>query len=53
MANNLSNDGHPVLQEPKGADPRSQEKISQAREARDMGRSIRQGKPKSFRRAVG
>jgi hypothetical protein len=43
----------PVIREPRGTDPKWQEKITRARQARDMSKSIREGKPKSFRRAVG
>jgi hypothetical protein len=38
---------------PKGVDPQWQEKIARARQARDLMAKLREGKPKSFRRAVG
>lgn len=48
-----SSDDRRVIEEPKGTDPQWQDKINRAKEARQMGQSIRQGKPKSFRQAVG
>jgi hypothetical protein len=38
---------------PEGVDPTWQEKIDQAKAARDLMTHLRKGKPKSFRRAVG
>ncbi len=38
---------------PEEVDPQWQEKITQAREARETMQRVRAGKPKSFRRTVG
>ncbi len=41
------------LQAPKGTDQQWQNKIQAAKEARTGAQQVRQGKPASFRRAVG
>ena len=46
-------DADSVVPRPEGTDPKWQEKIQMSRRAREMAKSMRQGKPKSFRRAVG
>ena len=46
-------DSGPALRQPRQADPRWQEKIAQSMQAREMGRTLRSGKPASFRRSVG
>ena len=43
----------PAIRSPKGVDPQWQEKIAQAKKARAMAAKLREGKPKSFRPAVG
>ncbi len=42
-----------AVKQPKGTDSQWQKKVELAQRAREMGRSMREGKPKSFRRAVG
>lgn len=42
-----------VLAQPKGVDPTWREKIETAKRARDTATRARQGKPTSFRGAVG
>lgn len=43
----------PVLTPPPGFDPDWEAKIEAARAAREAGRRARQGKPSSFRYAIG
>lgn len=43
----------PPLEAPRGTDPQWQSKIRAAKEARSGAQQARQGKPGSFRRAVG
>lgn len=42
-----------VVDEPAGVDPQWEKKLETARRARQLGRSMRTGKAKSFRQAVG
>lgn len=45
--------GRIPISTPPGADPKWQEKIERARQARELFSLLRKGKPKSFRQAIG
>ncbi|MFD8104001.1 hypothetical protein ACFV24_31130 [Nocardia fluminea] len=42
-----------AISQPKDTDSQWEKKVELAKQARAMGKSIRAGKPKSFRRSVG
>jgi len=45
--------GNPALWQPAKVDPKWQDRVRRASQAREQGQVLRQGKPKSFRRTVG